>query len=100
MTEKQQAYWKANTALIRNLLIIWALVSFFAAIIFAKPLAAIPFFGVPLSFWFAHQGSMIVFVCLIFYYSWKMDVLDREYDVHEVKLSVVKTSVKEEEVTG
>lgn len=81
---KLQAYWRKNVTLIRNLLVIWALVSLVGAIILAKPLANVPFFGVTLSFWLAHQGSIIVFVILIFYYAVKMDRLDREY-TEEIK---------------
>ncbi len=84
MKEKQMAYWKKNIALIRNLLLIWALVSYVTAIFLAKPFYEIPFFGLNLSFWFAQQGSIIVFVILIFYYAKKMDHLDEAYDVKEV----------------
>jgi putative solute:sodium symporter small subunit len=64
-------------------LIIWALVSFVAAIILAKPLSDVQFFEVPLAYWFAHQGAMVVFVILIFVYAWRMDKIDAKYDVHE-----------------
>ncbi|MCF6094975.1 DUF4212 domain-containing protein [Microaerobacter geothermalis] len=75
--QQKQEYWKKNIALIRNLLIIWAVVSYLAAIILAKPFSDIQFFGVPLSFWFAQQGSILVFVVLIFYYAKRMDRLDQ-----------------------
>lgn len=78
-----QGYWKANTSLIRNLLIVWALVSYVLGILLAEPLNAIRLGGLPLGFWFAQQGSIYVFVILIFYYAWKMDQLDRQYGVHE-----------------
>ncbi|GAP62870.1 hypothetical protein ARMA_1293 [Ardenticatena maritima] len=81
--EKAQAYWRANVRLITTLLIIWALVSHVAAILLAKPLSGITFGRIPLSFWFAQQGSMIIFVILIFVYAWRMNKLDREFDVHE-----------------
>lgn len=86
MSEKQRAYWRKNTSLIRNLLIIWALVSYVPAIFFAEPLSNVMFFGVPLSFWFAQQGSILVFVILIFYYAIKMDRLDKEFGAKEVIL--------------
>lgn len=79
----QEAYWKANTSLIRNLLIIWALVSYVFGILLVEPLNGIRLGGLPLGFWFAQQGSIYVFVALIFYYAWKMDQLDRQYGVHE-----------------
>lgn len=87
ISEKQKAYWKENVKLIRNLLIIWALVSYVAAIFLAEPLSNITFFGLPLSFWFAQQGSILVFIILIFYYAKKMDKLDEKYDVKEVILT-------------
>lgn len=87
MTEKQRAYWKKNIALIRNLLMIWALVSYVAAIFLAEPFTSIPFFGIPLAFWFAQQGSILVFVVLIFYYAKRMDRLDEEFDAREVILT-------------
>jgi len=78
-----EEYWKANTSLIRNLLIVWALVSYVFGILLVEPLNGIRLGGLPLGFWFAQQGSIYVFVILIFYYAWKMDQLDRKYDVHE-----------------
>ncbi|GAW92523.1 DUF4212 domain-containing protein [Calderihabitans maritimus] len=96
--ERRQAYWRKNIGLIRNLLIIWALVSYVAAIFLANPFYNIRFFGIPLSFWFAQQGSMLVFVILIFYYSWRMDRLDEEYDVQEVRYT--GSAPKSKEVSG
>lgn len=78
-----EGYWKANTSLIRNLLIVWALVSYIFGILLVEPLNAIRLGALPLGFWFAQQGSIYVFVILIFYYAWKMDQLDRQYGVHE-----------------
>lgn len=77
--KKPKTYWKENIAIIRNILIVWFLVSIAAGIIFANPLSKISFFGVNLSFWFAQQGSIIIFVLLIFYYAWRMDRLDKSY---------------------
>ncbi len=81
--EKAIAYWKANVRLIFILLAIWALVSYVAGIILAQPLVTINLGQVPLSFWFAHQGSMITFVVLIFVYAKLMDGIDNKFDVHE-----------------
>ena len=80
-------YWRKNVRLIVTLLIIWALVSLVAGIILAKPLSTIHIGKLPLSFWFAQQGSIIVFVFLIFIYAWRMDRLDKEYDVQEYKMT-------------
>ncbi|GAB4244566.1 MAG: DUF4212 domain-containing protein [Thermoleophilia bacterium] len=82
-TEAGRRYWRANIRLIAILLVIWAVVSYLAAIILAEPFADITFFQIPLSFWFAQQGSIVVFVILIFVYARIMDGLDKEYDVHE-----------------
>lgn len=82
MDENQRrAYWRANTALIRNLLIVWALVSLVFSILLVQPLNAIRFFGVPFGFWMAQQGSILVFVALIFIYAFQMDKLDQKYNL-------------------
>ena len=78
---QRRSYWRANTALIRNLLIVWALVSIVFSILLVQPLNTVRFFGVPLGFWMAQQGSIIVFVGLIFIYAFQMDKLDRKYNI-------------------
>lgn len=78
-----QEYWRRNLRLIAGLLTIWFLVSFGAAILLARPLADVSFGQVPLSFWFAQQGSIIVFVILIFVYAWRMNKLDEEFGVED-----------------
>lgn len=80
---KAQAYWRRNLNLITILLVVWALVSYVAAIFLAQPLYAIKLGQLPLSFWFAQQGSIIIFVLLIFTYCWMMDRIDREFGVAE-----------------
>ncbi|GAB4260059.1 MAG: DUF4212 domain-containing protein [Thermoleophilia bacterium] len=77
------AYWRANLRLIAILLIVWAAVSYVAAIFLANPLYGVNLGKIPLSFWFAQQGSMLVFVVLIFVYAKMMDGIDRQFDVHE-----------------
>ncbi|HAA27166.1 MAG TPA: DUF4212 domain-containing protein [Cyanobacteria bacterium UBA8553] len=79
---KRQAYWRANTALIRNLLIVWALVSLGFSILFVGLLNNLRLGGVPLGFWMAQQGSIYVFVALIFVYAVQMDKLDRKYGIN------------------
>lgn len=93
--DRAKAYWKKNVSIITGLLIIWAAVSLVAGIILANPLASLSFGKLPLSFWFAQQGSMVIFVIMIFYYCWRMDKLDAEYDVHEVSLKNVKITKDE-----
>ncbi|WP_068827370.1 DUF4212 domain-containing protein [Pseudomonas sp. BMS12] len=81
--EAAAAYWKENLRLMITLLVIWFAVSYGAGILFVHQLNAISFFGFPLGFWFAQQGSIYAFVVMIFFYVWKMNQLDRKYDVHE-----------------
>ncbi|TVP88803.1 MAG: DUF4212 domain-containing protein [Pseudomonadaceae bacterium] len=78
-----RGYWKENVRLMLTLLVIWFAVSFGAGILFVDLLDKIQFFGFPLGFWFAQQGSIYTFVILIFFYVWKMNRLDRKYDFHE-----------------
>lgn len=76
-------YWRKNVRIITGCLIIWALVSLGAGILFAPALNLVSIGGYPLGFWFAQQGSIYIFIILIFYYAWRMNRLDREYDVNE-----------------
>ena len=62
---------------------IWFIVSYVFGIILVEPLNAISLGGYPLGFWFAQQGSILVFVALIFFYTFKMNKLDRKYGVQE-----------------
>ncbi len=77
------AYWKETIALVRNMLIIWFVVSYGCGILFAPALNSIHLGGYPLGFWFAQQGSIYAFIALIFYYARAMGKLDEKYDVHE-----------------
>jgi putative solute:sodium symporter small subunit len=78
-------YWRRNIRYVGLLLAVWFLVSYGAGILFVEPLngVRIPGTGFPLGFWFAQQGSMYVFVVLIFVYVVLMNRLDREFDVDE-----------------
>jgi putative solute:sodium symporter small subunit len=78
-----QAYWKANLKLIAMCLVIWFVVSYLFGIILVDQLNAISIGGYKLGFWFAQQGSIYVFVVLIFFYAYRMNKLDRQFDVHE-----------------
>lgn len=80
---KRMEYWKRNTRLIAVLLTIWFLVSYVFGIFMARTLSGIHIGKLDAGFWWAQQGSMFVFVALIFIYAWRMDKLDREFDVHE-----------------
>ncbi len=81
--EAAAAYWKENLRLMLWLLVIWFAVSFGCGVLFVDQLNTINAFGFPLGFWFAQQGSIYVFVLEIFFYVWKMNRLDRKYNVHE-----------------
>lgn len=78
-----RAYWSATLGLLTKVLVIWFVVSYVAGIILAGPLNSIKLGGYPLGFWFAHQGSIYVFIALIFWYAKKMTAIDRKFDVHE-----------------
>ncbi len=81
--ENRAAYWKANLSLLTVLLIIWFVVSYGFGILLVEPLNAISLGGYKLGFWFAQQGSIYVFVVLIFVYAFAMNQIDRRFDVHE-----------------
>ncbi|GGO84962.1 membrane protein [Marinobacterium nitratireducens] len=81
--EKAKAYWSENLRIISTYLVIWFIVSYGFGILFVEQLNAIQFFGFPLGFWFAQQGSIFVFVVLIWAYVFSMNKLDEKYDVHE-----------------
>ena len=76
-------YWKTNLTYLATLLAVWFIVSFGAGILFVDWLDQFQFFGFKLGFWFAQQGSIYVFVVLIFVYVVLMNRLDREYGLRE-----------------
>ena len=76
-------YWQANLKLVAKLLTIWFLVSFGFGIILVDQLNQIPFFGFKLGFWWAQQGSIYVFIGLIFYYVRKMKQIDKTFEVSD-----------------
>ena len=77
--QRMRAYWRANTILIRNLLMVWGFVSLGCSILFVPILNHIRLGSLPLGFWMAQQGSIFTFVILIFIYAIQMDKLDRKY---------------------
>lgn len=80
---KMKAYWRRNLKYLTILLAIWFAVSYGAGILFADVLNQVRMGGFKLGFWFAQQGSIYVFVILIFVYVWLMNKLDKEFDVDE-----------------
>ncbi|WP_452228270.1 DUF4212 domain-containing protein [Lacinutrix sp. MEBiC02404] len=86
MSEKQDnasAYWKENIKYLAILLVIWFIVSFGCGILFREELNQIRLGGFKLGFWFAQQGSIYVFVILIFVYVRLMNKLDKKYGYDE-----------------
>jgi len=78
--ELKTKYWNQNLKYLQILLLIWFIVSFGAGILFVDFLNNFNLFGFPLGFWFAQQGSIYVFVILIFIYVRLMNNLDKKYN--------------------
>jgi len=76
-------YWKKNLRILAVLLSIWFISSFGVGILFVERLNVIKIGGFKLGFWFAQQGSIYIFVMLIFVYVYYMNKLDKEYGVDE-----------------
>jgi len=83
LTNKKLTYWQRNIQLIIRCLIIWFIVSFGFGLLLVEPLNNIRLGGFKLGFWFAQQGSIYVFILLVFYYAQAMNKLDKEFDVQE-----------------
>ncbi|MEZ5738076.1 MAG: DUF4212 domain-containing protein [Burkholderiaceae bacterium] len=81
--EASDGYWKATLGLLTKVLIIWFIVSFGLGILLVELMNKFHLGGYPVGFWFAQQGSIYVFIILIFYYAKKMGDIDRRFDVHE-----------------
>lgn len=81
--DKRLAYWRANLRLVAICLSIWFVVSFGFGILLVEQLNVIRIGGFQLGFWFAQQGSIYIFVLLIFFYAWRMNRIDRQYGVDE-----------------
>lgn len=81
--ERRNEYWRRNLKIIGGCLAVWAIVSYGLGILLAPALNAIQIGGYPLGFWFAQQGSIITFLVIIFFYAWRMNKLDREFEVDE-----------------
>jgi len=75
-------YWRANLKILIILLSIWFMVSFGFGIMFSDFLDQYQIGGFKLGFWFAQQGSIYLFVVLIFIYVYLMNKLDKKYKDH------------------
>ena len=78
-----KAYWSATLGLLTKVLIIWFLVSYGAGILFAPWLNNFHIGGYPVGFFFAQQGSIYVFIALIFWYASQMGKIDRKFGMQE-----------------
>ena len=85
MKNKNQKYWKSNLKIVFSLLIIWFVSSFGFGILFSDYLDQFQLGGFKLGFWFAQQGSIYVFVVLIFLYVWLMKRLNKRLSEEEDK---------------
>lgn len=81
--ETGKAYWKANIRLVTICLIVWAVVSYGFGLVLRPIVDAVDVGGAGLGFWFAQQGSIYVFLILIFFYAYRMNALDRQFGVQE-----------------
>ena len=77
------SYWKTNLKIVSCLLLVWFLVSFGFGILLSDWLDLIKIRGFKLGFWFAQQGSIYVFLVLIFFYAHRMAKIDKKHDVDE-----------------
>ena len=82
ITEKHKEYWQRNLRLTGVLLFIWFATTFILSY-FARELSGIVIFGWPLSFYMAAQGSLLIYIAIIWYYARAMGKLDDEYGVAE-----------------
>ncbi len=64
-------------------MIVWFTCSYGFGILFVEQMNRFHIGGLKLGFWFAQQGSIYIFVALIFFYAWRMNKMDQKYDVHE-----------------
>tara|TARA_B100000579_G_scaffold36426_1_gene25495 strand:- start:11 stop:268 length:258 start_codon:yes stop_codon:yes gene_type:complete len=85
MNKRNNEYWKSNLRIVFSLLIVWFVASFGFGIIFSDNLDQIRMGGFKLGFWFAQQGSIYIFVLIIFTYVWLMKRLDKKLSKKEDK---------------
>lgn len=82
LTEKHKEYWSKNLRITGILLSIWFVATFVVGW-FSAELNSFSFLGFPLGFYMSAQGSLIIYVLIIWYYARYMNRLDVEYNVHE-----------------
>ena len=82
LTQKHKEYWQRNLRMTAILLAIWFMVTFVVSF-YARELSGVTILGFPLGFYMGAQGSLVIYVLIIWYYARYMNTLDQEYDVHE-----------------
>ena len=78
---KNNSYWHQNIKLIVKCLSVWFIVSYGFGIVLVEYLNTIRLGGYKLGFWFAQQGSIYIFVILIFYYAYQIGEIDKKHGV-------------------
>jgi len=82
LTDRHKEYWRRNMKMTAILLAIWFVVTYVVGW-YARELNELVIFGFPFGFYMGAQGSLIIYVIMIFYYAIRMNKLDKEYDVAE-----------------
>lgn len=82
LTQKHKEYWQRNLRMTAILLAIWFMVTFVVSF-YARELSGVTILGFPLGFYMGAQGSLVIYVLIIWFYAKYMNALDQEYDVHE-----------------
>ncbi len=82
LTERHKEYWRRNMKMTAILLVIWFVVTYVVGF-YARELNELVIFGFPFGFYMGAQGSLVIYVVMIFFYAIRMNKLDKEYDVAE-----------------
>jgi putative solute:sodium symporter small subunit len=82
LTQKHHEYWNKNLAITAILLVIWFVATFVTSF-YSRELNSVHILGFPLGFYMGAQGSLIIYVAIIWFYARYMNNLDLEYGVHE-----------------
>ena len=79
VAESIQRYWRKNVRVMAACLVVWAIAGLGCGVLFADTLNRFSLGGFPLGFWFAQQGSIVIFVLLILVYGLALNRLDAEH---------------------
>jgi putative solute:sodium symporter small subunit len=85
LSAKHEEYWRKNLVVTAVLMVIWFIATFVEGW-YARELNSITFLGFPLGFYMSAQGSLIIYVVIIWFYARYMNKLDHEYNVQEEEL--------------